>query len=218
MPRVSISPGEHYHIFNRGVNKQVIFLNTAEYIRMLFLILFLQAPIPFPNVGRQVGYFQRNKNFKVNQVDLTKIIKKRQIELCAFAIMPNHVHLLLHELKEGGISAYMQRIEIAYTKYFNIKHERSGYLFQGPFQSVHVVSNEQLLHLSAYIHLNPTELTLWKKKPADYPWSSYQDFAAHNRWGELLSTEILLGQFKNQNGYVEFVETSGAKGFKPGLL
>ena len=90
------------------------------------------------------------------------MITSRYVELVSFAFIPNHFHLIVHEKKENGISQYMQRILNAYTKYFNAKYKKTGHLFQGPFKAVHTESNEQLLHLSAYIHRNPERLRVGK--------------------------------------------------------
>lgn len=210
MPRAILAPDELVHVFNRGVNKQVIFLDQADYARMLFHILLFQSPLPIHNVGRSVAQFR--KDFSLAHIsDIQDRLSSRTVELVAFVLMPNHFHLVVKELKEGGTSLYLQRIEIAYTKYFNIKHDRSGYLLQGPFQSVTVDDNAQLLHLSAYIHFNPRELKNWKHKERFYPWSSYLDFVGENRWGGFLSRGIILEQFKGPAEYKDFVETSGVK-------
>ena len=125
--------------------------------------------------------------------------------------MPNHFHLILKETKEGGISKFMQRLADAYAKYFNSRYDRTGHLFGGRFQSVHVNRNAYLNYLSAYVHLNPKELLKWKRREIDYPWSSFQDFVFENRWGDFLSTEILLGQFKDGKEYKSFVEETPIK-------
>lgn len=125
--------------------------------------------------------------------------------------MPNHFHLTVYEEKERGISQYMQRILNAYTKYFNTKYERAGHLFQGPFKAVHAKTNEQLIYLSAYIHLNPREIKEWKDKEKNYTWSSYQDYIGKNRWDGLLKPDIIMDQFNTKQEYEHFVKTSGAK-------
>ena len=158
-----------------------------------------------------INNFMDKERFGVSKEKLEEIISKRTVELCAFAIMPNHFHLLVHELKEGGISFYLQRIENAFTKYFNISRERSGYLFQGPYQSVHVKTNDHLLYLSAYIHRNPHELDGWNNREQKYFWSSFQDYIGQNRWGELLKPNIIIEQFRNPKEYLRYVKTSGAK-------
>ncbi|MFH0803883.1 MAG: transposase [Candidatus Tagabacteria bacterium] len=211
MRTVKIIPGEYYHIYNRSVNKQKIFLDERDWIRFLFLILYFQSPINFPQIGRSISYFVKNRAFDIKKEVVDKIIKNRYVELINFCIMPNHFHLTIREIKENGVSQYMQRILTAYTKYFNTKYGRSGHLFQGPFQIVHIKNNEQLLHLSAYIHRNPRELKQWKEKEHQYPWSSYQDYIEENRWNNILKPQIILEQFSNKREYKDFIKTSGTK-------
>ncbi|MFA4890583.1 MAG: transposase [Candidatus Paceibacterota bacterium] len=212
MPRrENISIGEYYHIYNRENNKQNLFLEERDWIRFLFLILYLQSPVLFNNMSRPISYFVRHRRFNISDKDILGIIKNRYVELINFCLMPNHFHITVREIKEGGISKYLQRIQIAYTKYLNTKHEKSGHLFQGSFRSVHIKNNEQLLHLSAYIYRNPREIPKWKNKEGEYFWSSYQDYIKENRWGELIKREIILDQFSNKKEYQDFIETSGTK-------
>lgn len=208
--KTKIAPGEYYHIFNRGNNKQKIFLRERDWIRFLFLILHLQSPVVIYNIGNTTANFIRHRVFNISKKTQEKILENKTIELVCFAQMPNHFHLIIKEIKEGGISQYLQRIQDAYTKYFNIKYGLSGHLFQGPFKAVRIRNNEQLLHLSAYIHRNPREIKNWLGKEIGYPWSSYQDYIK-NRWGDFLETKIILDQFSNSKEYKEFVDTSGTK-------
>lgn len=211
MRKVRIALNEHYHIYNRGNNKQIIFLDDKDRIRFLFLVLYFQSPSYFPQVGRFVSYFVKHSVFDIENKEIEKMLKARYAGLVAFALMPNHFHLIVREVQEGGISQYMQRVLDAYTKYFNTKYEKSGHLFQGPYQAVHVNTNEQLLHLTAYIHRNPTEIKCWHSKEILYPWSSYQDYALKNRWGKLLDLDIVSSQFINGDEYKKFTESSGTK-------
>jgi len=211
MRTVPIAPGEYYHIFNRGNNKQLIFLDARDWSRFLFLIIYLQSPIVFPKISRQVSSFVQNRAFDVENNVLEEIVKERYVELVNFALMPNHFHLIAHEFKDGGIANYMQRVLCAYTKYFNTKYDRSGHLFQGPYKAVHIEDNEQLLYLSSYVHKNPRELSEWKNREHLYPWSSYQDYVAENRWDKLLLQNIILDQFSNKKEYGQYVKSSPAK-------
>ncbi|MBU1159827.1 transposase [Patescibacteria group bacterium] len=206
-----IAPGEYYHIFNRGNNKQNIFREEKDWARLLFLILHLQSPVVIYNISNIVSNFIRHRVFNNSKKTLKNILDNRTVELISFAQMPNHFHLIVKEIHEGGISQYLQRIQDAYTKYFNIKYGSSGHLFQGPFKAVRIKNNEQLLHLSAYIHRNPREIKQWYKKEHLYIWSSYQDYISDNRWDDLLKNDIILGQFKTPNQYNDFVKTSGTK-------
>lgn len=176
MRKIKISIGEYYHIYNRENNKQSIFFEERDWIRFLFLIFHFQSSVNFPQVGRLVSNFVKHRVFDIGGDEMKKLLKNRYVELISFALMPNHFHLIVGELKEGGISQYMQRIQNAYTKYFNTKYKKSGHLFQGPFRIVRIEDNEQLLHLSAYIHRNPRETKQWRNKESNYPWSSFQDY------------------------------------------
>ena len=209
MRLIRIAPGEYYHIFNRAVNKQVIFHDTSDYFRFLFLTLYFQSPIIFQQLGRKVKEFVQSR--ALDNVEEDEIIKKRRVELVAFCIMPNHFHLIVKELDEGGIAAYMQRVLTSYSKYYNTKYQKSGHVFQGPYRAVHIADDRQLLHLSAYIHRNPREISKWFKKEDQYIWSSYQDFIDENRWGDLIMPDIVIGQFKDKAEYENFVKTSPAK-------
>ena len=220
MRNIKIAPNEYYHILNRGSNKQIIFFDNNDRIRFLFLILYFQSAITFENISRIVKEFANSPTFiqhsvlnKGNDgVGIVKdVVKSRTVELVAFCIMPNHFHLILKEVKEGGIANYMQRVLNSYTKYFNTKYQRSGHLFQGPYKAVHIQSDKQLLYLSAYIHHNPRELKEWVGKEKQYTWSSYQDFIFKNRFNNLLLPDIITSQFKNKGEYQEFLKTSTAK-------
>ena len=154
MRKVKFSPGEYYHTLNRGNNKQSIFLDERDYVRFAFLMLHFQSVIRFYNISYSVNYFIRHRVFSKIKNE-KEFLKKRQVSLLCFVLMPNHFHLLVREESEHGISNYLQRVQDGYTKYFNAKYKKSGHLFQGPFKAVHVKDNNQLLYLSSYIHKNP---------------------------------------------------------------
>lgn len=210
---IKFIPNEYYHIYNRGNNKQTIFLENRDWARFLFLILYLQSPVNFPQIGRFISNYFKYQDFKIRreQNKIKEIIKNRYVELIAFALMPNHFHIAVKENQEKGLSRYMQKIQNAYTKYFNVKYEKFGHLFQGPFRAVHIKSNEQLLYLSTYIHRNPKEMSQWANREHLYPWSSYQDYISKNRWEEILKTDLIINQFNNSKEYKNFVDTSVAK-------
>ncbi len=116
--------------------------------------------------------------------------------------MPTHLHLILAQLKDEGISLFMQNLLNSYTRYFNVKNERVGPLWQGRFKSILIQSDEQLLHLTRYIHLNPTSQNL-VEKPEDWKYSSSNEYL----WRE----DDVLCNFKENikidpNPYRKFVE------------
>jgi len=111
------------------------------------------------------------------------------IDIAAYALMPNHFHLLVRQRKENGISNFMQKLMTGYTMYFNTKNKRTGTLFQGRYRSEHVQNDRYLKYLISYIHLNPIKLidpawkesgivnsTRAKKFLEQYRYSSYIDY------------------------------------------
>ncbi len=206
-----ISVGEHYHLYSRGVNQENIFRDDTDRARFVFALLHQQSEKKVRSAINNVASFQKRNLFIPYRNTLSRVISNRTVELVNFVIMGNHFHATVKEVSENGISKYMHRVLLSYSRYFNIKHDRTGHLFESRFNAVHIKSNEQLLHLSAYIHKNPRDFREWRGKEKTYPWGSYPDYLGKNRWGDLLKPEIILEQFSDKNDYKTFVETSAAK-------
>lgn len=221
--RTAFAPFEHYHLFNRGNDERLIFNDDRDRARFLFLILCHQAPgITFHPIGRSIARFMRTARFSQTKNSLQKVIARREVALVNFCLMDNHFHLTVLELKDGGISHFMLRVLGAYTKYFNKKYRRRGHLFEGPFKSVHVESNAQLLHLSAYIHKNPIDIRGWRGRELEFPWSSGVDYIVGNRFPGLLKPDSVLGQcgadaLRQQTSYEKFIAESTAKSVRASL-
>lgn len=115
--------------------------------------------------------------------------------------MPNHFHLLLRQVRDNGVHEYMRKVGNSYAKYFNTKHNRVGSLFQGVFKAVSVENDEQLIHLSRYIHLNPyvSDITRdWEH----YPYSSFSEFTGKPL---VCNPKPILELFKDQEDYINFI-------------
>ena len=97
------------------------------------------------------------------------------VDIIAYCLMPTHLHLILKEIRGGGISAYVSKILNSYTRYFNIRHRRRGPLWESRTKRVAVTTDDQFLHLTRYIHLNPVTAEL-VKKPEDWAYSSYREY------------------------------------------
>lgn len=214
MRRTPLVTGEYYHIFNRGVLGDTICFEHRDYARLLFSLLYFQSEMKIDNLPYHVDQYDQWNTFGVFRSTEEEIVSGQYIELVSFCLMPNHFHALVKEKKAGGISKWMQRVQTSYTKYVNEKYDRSGHLFQGPFQLVHVSDDNQLTYLSAYIHRNPHDLKRWRAKEHIYPWSSYQDFVSNNRWDDLLTRDIVLDRFDSPSDYHGFVKNTRAKELK----
>lgn len=193
--------GEFYHIYVHGIGNLEIFRDDRDYNRFLSLLFSSNATNPIPRLDRAVDL---NLVWDI----LNGKIKRREplVDIACFCLMPTHFHLLLGEKGEGNISKYLHKILVSHSKYYNIKNERRGHLFESNFHSKHIDNNEYLLALSCYIHKNSKDLNPWKDKESLYPWSSYQDFISQNRWQYLLKKDIIANQFKNPQEYKKFTE------------
>lgn len=181
--------GNYYHIYNRGVERRDIFQTDNDRNRFLKTIFYYQYIGPKPRFSRFNPEIHKN------------LSKETLINIIAYCLMPNHFHLLIKQNKDNGISEYTGKISNSYTKYFNTKYRRVGPLLQGSFKSVLVESDEQIIHLSRYIHLNPYVAGLIKNLK-DYSWSSYNDYL--NNSSRVIKEEI-LNFFKSAKDYENFV-------------
>lgn len=200
--KTPLLPGQIYHVFNRSIARQPIFLNRKNYQRALDVLVFysyFNPPIRFSHYNRLPA------NQKSDFIDNLRKTGVKQIELLAFCLMPNHIHFLIKEIKEKGISTFMSNLQNSYAKYFNIKTERSGSLFQTMFKAVRIESDEQLIHVARYIHLNPVTAYLLKdvNQLKNYPWSSFMDYLGIRNL-DILNKDIVLGYFSSTEQFIKF--------------
>ncbi|MDO8639062.1 MAG: transposase [Candidatus Daviesbacteria bacterium] len=184
--------GSVYHIYNRGVEKRIIFLDERDYQR------FLQTLYYYQFMGPKPAFSARDK-FQVKDFSNNPKI----IEIISYCLMPNHFHLLIKQLNNNGISEFIGKVTNSYTKYFNTKHKRVGPLLQGVFKTVLVENDFQFLHLSRYIHLNPYVDKLVEDLES-YKYSSYPQFIGLTL-NRLSVPELILNQFNDGDDYKEFV-------------
>jgi putative transposase len=107
-------------------------------------------------------------------------LEGRGFTLYAYCLMGNHVHLLIEQGTDYPLSKYMQRLQSAYTSFFNRKHGKVGHLFQGRYKAIHVAKDVYLLELVRYIHLNPQRAGM--EKAAQYPWTSHWQYTGRDRY------------------------------------
>jgi hypothetical protein len=126
------------------------------------------------------------------------------------------------ETPAGNLLQIMQHINGAYTTYFNLKHQRSGHLFQGRYKAILVDKDEYAKELSRYIHLNPVRAGI-VDKPETYDWgSSYQYFIGREKAPEWLVMDFILGYFGKkvsdaQKNYHKFVTAIPGQEYKSPL-
>jgi len=171
--------GEFYHIYNRGINKQKIFHDSADYHRFLKLLYTANS--------------EKNlviRNFSKEVYQLKK--GERLVSIGAYCLMPNHFHILITQTEKGDITKFMHKLCTAYSMYYNNKYQRTGKLFEGKFKSEYAGTDNYLKYLFSYIHLNPLKIkdTEWKNKSVEkwakdflgtYKFSSYTDYLGQER-------------------------------------
>lgn len=190
--RFPIVSHEYYHVFNRGIDRRTTFTSKREFARAKMALGFYQYVHPPLSLS------------KVLQLDVEKRQKfllalrenKKLVRVSAFCLMPNHFHLLLTQLVEGGISVFLSNFQNSYTRYFNSCHSRDGALFLNQFKAERIETDEQFLHVSRYVHLNPHTGYVVKtiSELENYPWSSLPVYL-HKVRSELVDTNEIISFF-----------------------
>lgn len=186
--------GQFYHVYNRGSEKRDIFTQPRDYSRFSKTFSYYQFLGPKPSFSK----------FTKSDLNLFKPdTNQRLVEVICYCLIPNHFHFLVRQLKEKGISQFFSQLSNSYTKYFNTKYTRVGALFQGAFKAILVETDEQLMHLSRYIHLNLVVSGLVRNIDL-YRWSSYLEYM--NKTKSSCSSKEILNFFSSIEAYREFVE------------
>ncbi|MFA6392572.1 MAG: transposase [Candidatus Paceibacterota bacterium] len=207
--------GEYYHIYNRGIDKRVIFKIKGDYERFIMLLYLANSEESF-----RIDNLVNNQNKKY--YDILKIKKEKSIiSIGAWCLMNNHFHILVRQDVDGGITKFMRKLGVGYSMFFNIKYQRKGALFGGLFKAKLVGNDDNYLRqLFAYIHLNSLEIEFpeWEdnlnKSSVDmknflesYKYSSYQDYTGDDRIeNSILNKDNFPDYFHNKQSFKEFVE------------
>lgn len=185
-------PNSIYHIYNRGVEKRIIFSDDQDYNVFLGYIK--------EYLTQSQGETLKFRDYSGKFID--------EIKLLAFCLMPNHFHLLIKQKNKDSMKKFTQALFTRYSMYFNKKYNRIGSLFQSAYKAVNVIDKDHLLYVSKYIHRNPivskTDLNL-------KIYSSYSDYlgTTNTIW---LNKKIILQEFK-KNSYIKFNKISSYQDF-----
>lgn len=209
--------GQYYHIYNRGIDKRNIFKSKNDYKRFIMLLYICNSNNKIPiRLDNLINH--SHKNF--NEI----MIFDKGIPLVsigAWGLMTNHFHLLVRQEVDGGITKFMKKLGTGYSMFFNIKYQRKGSLFGGPFKSKLIGNDDNYMRqLFAYIHLNPLEIEFpkWeedinksssemKNFLNEYRYSSYQDYTEEYRVeSNILKKDSFPDYFISKKGFKDFVE------------
>jgi len=191
-----------YHVFNRGVNRQPIFLTKRDYARAVELLKYYSAENPPLRYSKFL--IQPNKERERMLSELQT--QQKRADIICFCLMPNHFHLLLKQNQENGLTSFVRNFQISYTRYFNVKRKRIGPLLQGQFKAVRIETDDQLLHVSRYIHLNPYSSYIVKhiEQLDVYPWSSYMEYTGVIET-QICQKDLVFSNIKDTKEYKKFV-------------
>lgn len=177
--RINITEG-YFHVYTRGASKKLIFLEDSDYQRFLNLVQRYLGESDEADIrGRQYRSF------------------RDRLELLAFCLMPNHVHLLFFQYDEKAISEFMQCVMGRYSNYFNLKYHQSGQLTESRFKASWISNATYLMHISRYIHLNPRHWRTWR-------WSSLADYEKRPTNAGVNPGKI-IELFSSRQHYMEFL-------------
>lgn len=204
MPRrlVPLVSNEIYHIYNQGQDKRPTFTNRREYLRALKTINFYQY-----RTHLKLSTFLKLPEDEAKSFATLEFKKENKlVDILSFCLMPNHFHFLIKQLSEDGISRFTSNFQNSYTKYFNTRHERIGSLFLDQFKAVRIETDEQFIHVSRYVHLNPFTSYVVRslEELENYPWSSFREYL-HPHLSDITEKEMALSFFKNSEAYKKFV-------------
>lgn len=193
---------ELFHVFNRGVEKINVVRDDNDRLRFIHDLFVM-------NNREQVDPNHRFREFHQAPGE-----REPLVVIYAYCLMNNHYHLLLSEFADNGIAAFMRKLNMGYSKYFNEKYKRSGLLWQGRYQKKLVEREHHFLHIPFYIHLNPLDYQFpeWRggrvknsrrafEYLKKYRWSSYLDYVGISNFPSLIEMPLLtdvLGSQKRQ--------------------
>lgn len=173
------SENSYYHAYNRGVEKRSIFQDEQDYAVFLSYLKTYLLPKDTAGLMEIVANLNSSYNEKQKALALLKLNNfSNEITLLSYCLMPNHFHFLIKQKSGTAMDRFLNSLGTRYTMYFNRKYKRVGHLYQDVYKAVLVSSDEQLLHLTRYIHQNPSPSLATKglalrasllKQPSSYP-------------------------------------------------
>jgi len=215
--------GEIYHIVIKRIADKLLFKDTDDYFRGIFSIFEFNNvhPVEIYKRRQEIQSFKKRLRETKGGPSSSKLpdVRNLLVEVLFFCFMPNHIHLALKQIKEGGIVKFMRKVGTGYGGYLNRKYGRKGYVFQNRFLAVHIKTEEQLKTVFVYIHTNAVSLIepKWKeigiKEPnkiikflEDYKWSSYPDYINKNNFPSVTERDLILKVMGGEEGCKNFVE------------
>lgn len=191
-----IVPNQIYHVCNKSIANFKIFKYKDNVDRFLYSLDYYNQN----KFNKRFSYYLKTYKYLFKNM-LTNTDKSFHVKFIAYCIMPDHYHLLI-KTQNSFFTNFISKVENSYSKYFNIKYSRRGPLWQSRYRIVRIQSDDQLLHVSRYIHLNPTTSNL-VSKPEDWLFSTYKDYISNTNLLKKILNEITIIAPKQYKTFVE---------------
>ncbi len=196
----SLSNNEFYHIYNRGVDKRVVFKDKQDFFQFIQMLDYF-------NQEAALGSMEKYK-YPINEQQRGEA--SLLLEIVAYCLNKNHYHLILRQVADDGISKFMQKVGTGYAMYFNKKYKRTGALFGGPFKSKHIGTDAYLNRVGVYVNLNSRVHSQDNKQQRGEASllryvSSWREYMGTSKL-KLCKREYLMGDFKTPNAYKKYAE------------
>ncbi|MDP2939711.1 MAG: transposase [Candidatus Omnitrophota bacterium] len=210
------------------MDKRKIFLDKHDYFRFIHNLFVLNEQRVVHTTRYNPQNFEKTQNEKVGdqtgdraspQFKGKREPRKLLVDIHAFSLMSNHYHLLLSPKIENAIPKFMNKLNMAYAKYFNIKYKRMGTLFESRYKSIPVEKEHHFYHLPYYIHLNPLDIEFpeWREGRLksytkamefleNYRWSSHPDYTGKKNFPSVTNRNFLLDVFSGEEKYKQSIE------------
>ncbi len=181
--------GDIFHILNRGVEKRKIFLDNEDYYR------FFHNLTDFNNKDLTLLSYGARRKYS-SAIRKPKKPKKKLVNVLCWCLMPNHYHILVQEIIDGGASMFSKKLSSGYTQYFNLKNDRNGVLLQGKSKIIPLRKDEHFIHIPYYILSNPIKLIepMWKEKGIKNIKQSVK-FLNEYKWSGIMEKDVFLKLF-----------------------
>ena len=194
-----------YHIFNKTIDKKRIFASDAHSGEFIARLNYYRSSAV---VVRYSRYKTLPSEIKAQHEEKISAPSTFVYEIICYCLMPNHFHLLVRQKKGGSITSYMSNVVNSFTRYINLLTKRNGPLFLPQFQSRMMVNDEQFLHTTRYIHLNPysSKVVGSMKELMEYRFSSYAAYVARKSDQTVDKITLSASMDGDMERYRKFVE------------
>lgn len=153
------SADSYYHVYNRGVEKRIIFLDSEDYLIFQSYLSTYLLPKDTESMYRRLSQPDISGSERQKILRLLRLNNfSDTVKLLGYCLMPNHFHMLLWQKNADSIDRFMNSLCTRYVMYFNKKYCRVGTLFQDVYKAVLMKTDEQMLYATKYFHRNPITL------------------------------------------------------------